>query len=169
MSSKRFWLAQANIARMRAPLTDPVMEGFVSQLEHINSLADQSPGFVWRLKTEQGDATAIRAFDDDRILFNMSVWHSFEALHRYVYRSQHAGPLRDRHQWFERLPGPILVLWWVEEGHFPTVEEAKDRLQLLRDKGPTERAFTFRQPFPPPGEGLIESLEVDAEFCGWAT
>ncbi len=141
--------AQANIAKMRAPLDDPVMEGFVSQLEFINALADESPGFVWRLQTDEGDATAIRAFDDERILFNMSAWESVEALHQYVYRSRHAGPLRDRKQWFEPIDTHILVLWWIPAGHIPTVDEAKERFETLRKLGPTPEAFTFKQRFPP--------------------
>ena len=166
MTAERFHLAQANIARMRAPLGDPLMEGFRSQLEAINAIADESPGFVWRLQTAEGDATAVRAFDDERILFNMSVWDSIETLHAYVYRSGHLGPLRNRREWFEPLEGPSLVLWWVPEGHIPTVEEAKEKLRLLKERGPTPSAFTFRTSFAAPGEMAGPAPEVDAEFCG---
>jgi hypothetical protein len=158
-------LAQANVARMRASLDDPLMDGFRNQLERINALADASPGFVWRLQTEQGDATGIRAYEDPRILFNMSVWESLEALHRYVYRSDHVGPLRDRRQWFEPMDTPLLVLWWIPAGHIPGVDEALRRLALLRADGPTREAFTFRQPFAAPGTPASMPPEVDAEFC----
>jgi hypothetical protein len=168
MDSKRFHLAQANVARMRAPLEDPVMDGFRSQLDRINAIADQSPGFVWRLQTAEGNATAIRAYEDDRILFNMSVWESLEALHHYVYRSDHVGPLRSRREWFEPFEGPILVLWWIPAGHVPTIGEAQEKLQILKEQGPTQRAFTFRDAFPPPGAGPTRFPEVDAEFCDWA-
>ena len=160
-----FHLAQANIARTRAPLDDPLMHSFVSQLESINALADNSPGFVWRLQTDAGDATAIRAYEDERILFNMSVWESLESLHHFVYRSAHVGPLRSRGEWFEPLEGPILVLWWIPAGHLPSVDEAKERFAILKAKGPTQEAFTFRQPFPPPGHATNGFPEVDAEFC----
>lgn len=143
-------LAQLNVGRMRAPIDDPVMEGFRSQLQHINAVADSAPGFIWRLQTEAGDATAIRAFPDPLMAVNMSVWESLEALQQYVYRSPHVGPLRDRQQWFEPVNAPILVLWWVPAGHIPTVGDAIERLEHLRANGPSERAFTFRQPFPPP-------------------
>src|SRR5262249_31099279 len=117
-----FQLAQANIARMRAPLESDLMEGFRSQLARINAVADASPGFVWRLQSEAADATAIRAFDDPLLLVNMSVWESLEALHAYVYRSEHVGPLRGRRAWFEPLAGRAsLVLWWVPAGHLPTL------------------------------------------------
>jgi hypothetical protein len=165
VSFDRFQLAQANIARMRAPLEDPIMEGFRTQLDTINAIADASPGFVWRLQTEDGDATAIRAFEDDRILFNMSVWDSIEALHGYVYRSGHVDLLRNRRSWFEPLEGPPLVLWWVARGHIPSLEEAKANLELLRRDGPTPAAFTFRTFFGPPGEPAPPAPEVDAEFC----
>jgi uncharacterized protein DUF3291 len=166
MKPIRFHLAQANIARMRAPLEDPVMKGFKSQLDTINALADRSPGFIWRLQTDEGNATSIRAYEDDRIIFNMSVWESFEALHDFVYRSNHAGPLRDRRNWFEPMEGPILVLWWIPAGHLPSVQEAKDHFQLLKTRGPTAEAFTFRKPFAPRGHVGGSFPEVDAEFCG---
>src|SRR5262245_49748039 len=165
----RFQLAQVNIARMRGPLESPLMEGFRSQLERINAIADGSPGFVWRLQSEAGDATAIRAFDDPLLLVNMSVWETLEALHAYVYKSDHTAPLRGRRAWFEPLAGRAsLALWWVPAGHLPTVDEAKQRLALLDARGPTPVAFTFREPFPPPGAADFAPPEVDAEFCGGA-
>jgi hypothetical protein len=168
VSSTKYHLAQANIARMRAPLEDPVMEGFRSQLETINAAADRSPGFVWRLQTEEGDATALRVFGDELIIINMSVWESLESLHNYVYRSEHLGPLRNRKEWFEPIAPPSLVLWWVPAGHVPTIEEAKDRLQYLKLHGPTAEAFTFRSPFSAPEQRPIAPPEVEAEFCGAA-
>jgi hypothetical protein len=152
MNAQVSQLAQFNIARMRAPIDDPLMEGFRSQLDRINAVADASPGFVWRLQTDAGDATAVRAYPDPLVIVNMSVWESLEALQSYVYRSPHQGPLRDRRQWFEAADGPILVLWWVPAGHLPTVEEAMAKLEHLRQHGPSPLAFTFRQPFPPPAQ-----------------
>ena len=167
MQDARFHLAQVNIARMRAPLETPVMDGFRTQLERINAVADASPGFVWRLQSDEGDATAIRAFDDPLMLVNMSVWESLEALHAYVYKSDHVGPLRSRRAWFEPLTGQAsLALWWIPAGHEPTVAEAVERLELLNARGPTADAFTFREPFPPPGARRFRAPEVDAEFCG---
>ena len=95
----------------------------------------------------------------------MSVWASLEALHDYVYQSEHLRPLRARRQWFDPMPGPSLVLWWVPAGHVPSIEEAKARFALLEANGPCADAFTFRQPFPPPGQALQARPEVDAEFC----
>jgi hypothetical protein len=143
-------LAQVNVATLRAPLDGPELAGFVAQLEPINALADRSPGFVWRLQTEDGDATAIRPFDDDRIMVNLSVWESFESLRTYVYASRHLEVMRHRRAWFHRMADPYLALWWVPAGAIPTVAEARDRLQLLARLGPTSGAFTFRSGFPAP-------------------
>ena len=165
----RFHLAQANIGRIRAPMDSPIMEGFRNQLDPINALADRSPGFVWRLQTEDGNATSIRPFPDERMAINMSVWESLETLQQYVYRSGHVAPLRDRKQWFERIEGPILVLWWVPAGHIPTVGEAQERLRYLEENGPTPHAFTFRTPFPAPDAQGDDVATMDAQFCDWAT
>jgi hypothetical protein len=166
----QYHLAQVNMARMRAPIDDPIMEGFRTQLDPINALADRSPGFVWRLQTEEGNSTAIRPYaDDDRMAINMSVWESLEALQKFVYRTAHVGPLRDRKRWFEPIDAPILTLWWIPAGHVPTVAEAVERLEILRARGPSSQAFTFRQPFPAPDAEQSEESGLDAAFCEWAT
>jgi hypothetical protein len=141
-------LAQVNVATLRAPLDGPELAGFVAQLEPINALADASPGFVWRLQTDAGDATAIRPFDDDRIIVNLSVWESLEALRTFVYASRHLEVMRHRRAWFHRMADPYLALWWVPAGTVPTVAEARRRLGLLERHGPGPDAFTFRAPFP---------------------
>ena len=149
-AGRRHHLAQLNIGRIRAPLDTPSMAGFVAALEPINQLADASPGFVWRLQTPEGDATAIRMFDDEMLLVNMSVWESVEALRSFVYGRPHLEILRRRGEWFQRLTEAHLVLWWIPAGHLPTDEEARSRLELLRRRGPTPDAFTLREPFPAP-------------------
>lgn len=137
MNTKHSHLAQLNIARMRFPLDDPRMADFVTGLERINALADAAPGFVWRLQSESGNATDIQAFDDPRLLVNMSVWESLDALRAYVYRSQHADFLRRRKEWFASMETPMQVLWWIPAGHVPTVAQAKERLEHLTHHGVT--------------------------------
>jgi hypothetical protein len=161
-----YHLAQFNIGRIRAPLDTPQLAGFVAALEPVNAIADTTPGFVWRLQTEDGDATAIRPFDDDhRMLVNMSVWESIESLAEFVYRSRHREVLAQRRQWFEKLSETYLVLWWVPAGTVPTVEDAKVRLEMLRRDGPTPDAFTFRSPFPAPGRAGTGEPVSDDWFC----
>jgi heme-degrading monooxygenase HmoA len=145
-----FHLAQINIGRARGAMDGPVMAGFVARLEDINALADRAPGFVWRLQTEAGDATALRVYEDERILVNLSVWEDAESLQAYVYRSMHTDAMRQRRSWFEKFDGAYYALWWIEAGRIPTVEEAKARLDHLRAHGETERAFSFGKLFPAP-------------------
>lgn len=143
-------LAQVNIGLLKAPIDDPLIGDFVAQLDEINALAEASPGYVWRLKDESGNATAIPAFDEPRMIINMSVWDSFESLRDYTYRSNHTRVLTRRREWFEKLDRPHFALWWIVAGSLPTVDEAKRRLALLAEHGPTPDAFTFRNHFPAP-------------------
>jgi len=147
-----YHIAQINIARMLAPIDDPIMTGFVAQLAPVNALADGSPGFVWRLQTDSGDATSIKVYDDDMIIVNLTVWESVEALREFVYKNAHYGVLRDRKRWFEKFDGPYYALWWVPAGELPTTEEGKERLEYLRERGDTSHAFSFKNLFSEPIE-----------------
>jgi Domain of unknown function (DUF3291) len=153
-----FHIAEVNIALARAPVDSPLLADFNAMLDPINALADSAPGFVWRLQTEDGDATGIRAFGDDRIIVNMSVWESIEHLADFVYRSGHVDVMRRRREWFERIR-LYMTLWWVPVAHEPTLAEAEARLEHLRKHGPTPHAFTFKRRFSP-----AEELVVDDEL-----
>jgi hypothetical protein len=166
--SGRPQLAQINIGRLRAPTDHPMIAEFMAALDEINALAERSPGFVWRFMTEEGNATAVRPFEDDLLLINMSVWESVESLGDYVYRTDHAGYLRRRREWFERIREAIVALWWVPAGHRPTVAEAIARIDHLRANGPTPHAFTFRHPFSQANEDLgSEDLAGDIRNECW--
>lgn len=148
----RYELAQLNIALMKAPIDSPVLADFVANLDRINALADGAPGFVWRLQTDDGNAMAFRPFGDD-YLVNMSTWTDVESLSAYAYKTAHVEIMRRRAEWFEHMREAYAVLWWVPAGHRPTPEEAKARLEMLRERGPSPEAFTFKSAFPPPGPG----------------
>jgi hypothetical protein len=141
-------LAQVNVARLRAPIDSPELADFVALLDTINALGDASPGFVWRLQTDDGDATAVPVFDDDALIVNLTVWESIEALADFAYRSGHKDVMRRRREWFVPMKEAYLALWWVPAGHRPSVREAEARLTHLREHGPTPVAFTFRDRFP---------------------
>lgn len=158
-------IAQLNVARLKGSLDDPRMAGFVAALDPTNAIADDAPGFVWRLQTEDGDATTIRAFDDDLMLVNMSVWRSIEELAAYVYASGHLDVMRRRREWVDRIAESHLVLWWIPEGSVPTVEEARERLEHLRRHGPTAHAFTFKARFSDPDEAQVRVEQDDRWFC----
>jgi hypothetical protein len=144
-------LAQANIARQRGPLDSPVMRGFVVALDPVNRIAERSPGFVWRLGCSQSHGATTLRDGSFPVIVNLSVWESYEALHAFVYHSPHGAYLRRRARWFEPSPQPSTVLWWVEAGQRPTVEEALRRLRHLRAHGPSPQAFTLRRRFEPDG------------------
>jgi hypothetical protein len=153
-----FELAQVNIARLLAPRDSPQLEDFFAALDGVNALADSAPGFVWRLQTEEGNATAITAFewdrgDSDGVLVNMSVWRSIEDLANFVYGESHRGVLRRRRSWFQTVVEATICLWWVPEGQRPTTGEAEERLKRLRAVGPSPEAFSFRHSFAAPDAG----------------
>jgi hypothetical protein len=141
-------LAQVNVARLLAPIDAPEIADFVAALDPVNARADCATGFVWRLQTEEGNATSIRAFDDPLVIVNLSVWESLGALEAFVYGDpSHRAVLRRRREWFERQVESQAALWWIPAGTTPTVTEAAARLAHLRAHGPTRRAFTFRDRF----------------------
>lgn len=161
-----FHLAQLNVGRLVAPTDSPVVAEFMDALDRINALAEASPGFVWRFQTDAGNATDVKAFDDDQLLLNISVWESIDALADYVYRSDHTSFLRRRREWFEKTDLPVVTLWWVPAGHVPTVDEAVERMRHLQAHGPTAQAFTFRQPFAPDAAGeLAPTTADDRDAC----
>jgi hypothetical protein len=158
-------LAQLNIGQIKGPMDSAIMADFAASLDRINALAERTPGFVWRLQTEEGDATSIRPFEDERMLVNMSVWRDVESLNKYVYSSEHVELMRRRREWFERMPEAFLVLWWVRKGHRPTVDEAIAKLELLRANGSTVDAFTFRHAFPAPDTMPARPLITFSDEC----
>jgi hypothetical protein len=144
-----YQLAQMNVAVLKAPLDSPALAGFVMELGRINAVAECSPGFVWRLQDDAGDATALRPLGDDTLV-NMSVWQDVASIRRYVYESEHLDFLRRRREWFAQSGATQLVMWWTPAGHIPGIEEGLAKLALLRALGPTQAAFTFAAQFPPP-------------------
>ncbi|MEZ9350868.1 DUF3291 domain-containing protein [Vibrio splendidus] len=140
-------LAQLNIALAKYPLDAPEIKEFVDNLELVNGIAESSEGFVWRLKDESGDATNIQVFDDPNMIVNMSVWDSVDSLKNFMFRTHHRDFMRRKGDWFHRLPEDTYVLWWIEEDDIPTLEEAIERLEHLREVGDTPYAFTFKTNF----------------------
>ena len=147
-----YQLAQLNVAAMKAPLDSPELKDFVDNLDRINDLADNAPGFVWRLKGDGNDATSLRPLGDN-IIVNMSVWRDVATLKDFAYKSAHSEIMRRRREWFSRMGEAYLALWWVPRGHEPTVAEAVAKLTHLRTHGPTADVFTFGEAYPAPDAG----------------
>jgi Domain of unknown function (DUF3291) len=161
-SSQMWQLAQINVGQMVAPKGDPRVASFYDALDRINALADASPGFVWRLEDESGNATNLQPTSDPLLLVNMSVWVDAEALFAFVYRSDHTPVMARRREYFDPFDGAHQALWWVPGGHIPTVDEGFSRLWRLDRYGPTREAFTFKSRFPKPGtKGLPVDLLPD--------
>jgi hypothetical protein len=157
-----FHLAQVNISIPREPLDSELLADFVADLDPVNAAADAADGFVWRLQTEDGDATAVRGFGDDSIIVNLTVWESLQALRDFAYGDAgHLAVLRKRRKWFP-LMDAALVLWWVPAGHIPTVAEAEERRAHLLQHGPTPYAFTFRRHFGPEDQSPVVD---DRDLC----
>lgn len=147
----RYHLAQINVGRLRASINDPLVAEFVDALDRINALADAAPGFVWRLQTEEGNATGIQTSDDELFIINMSVWETSDDLFQYVYRTEHVDFLRNRREWFERMGDAHMCLWWVPADDIPSIDDGLERLDHFTRHGSTPNAFSFRDQFDPTG------------------
>ncbi len=158
MESGNFYIAEFNISRLKAPLDSPVMKEFVDFLEPVNRFGEQSPGFVWRLAAPDGQAASYLppAYEDEMIVTNLTVWEDLDSLKNFVYQTVHVYFLRSRKKWFDHVANNQIVLWWVNPGHIPTVEEGKEKLRCLEEKGATASAFTFQVPFDWHGNLLKE-------------
>ncbi len=166
--SNDWQLAQMNVGTALYPPDDPRLSGFMDRLDEINALAEDSPGFIWRLQSDSGNATDIDVGGPELFLVNMSVWESAEHLFDYVYKSMHREVMAQRRQWFEKPVEQYQVLWWIPKGHIPTPEEGLARLDALRNDGPTTEAFNFKNRFPAPGsDGQPKDLKPDPYCAGW--
>jgi Domain of unknown function (DUF3291) len=146
-------LAQVNVGRLIAAMPDPRVVPFFEALDRVNAIADASPGFIWRLQDESGNATGISYSPDPLLAINMSVWVDAESLFDFVYRSAHTPEMARRREYFDRYDGAYQALWWIRAGTIPTVNDALSRLWMLDRFGPSEHAFTFKTRFPSPDIG----------------
>jgi Domain of unknown function (DUF3291) len=149
MTAQTFHLAHLNIARIKAPVEDPIMAGFIESLAALNTTAEQSPGFVWRLQDAHRDVGTIRPFGDNRVIINFSLWEDLASLYDFTYRSARVGVLTGRRQLFLRLSDMSITLWWVLAGYRPLIEEALARREYLKRHGPSPAAFTFAKTYAP--------------------
>ncbi len=150
-------LAQLNIADAQFQTDASEMVGFTGRIDAINALAERADGFVWRLTDdgpEDGALSLRMEGHGPMTLVNMSVWENVESLFQFVYKTAHAKVMREERPIFNRIPTDHMVLWWVEEGHTPDLNEAKAKLDEIRANGPTPSAFSFAIPFNENGEPI---------------
>lgn len=165
MSTRKLHLAQFNIADARFETDQPEMHGFTSRIEAINTLAERSTGFVWRLVDDGPDDGALNVRMEglgETTLINMSVWDTLELLYSFVYQTAHAKVMRGKNNWFNPMIRPHMVLWWIEAGHRPDLDEAYKKLMLIRDTGPTPQAFSFDVPFGQDGRPITPPTQRKA-------
>jgi hypothetical protein len=136
-------LAELNVGRFRYPTSDPRMADFMNNLDRVNALAERSPGFVWRLKGDNNNATDFRIGDDMAV--NLSVWESAKALEDFVFKTVHVQFYRRRAEWFALVDKPHMVFWWVGDGHRPSLDEAWERLQHYTAQGASDYAFGWAE------------------------
>ena len=147
-------LAQLNVGRTRHDVEAPEMAGFMDNLDRVNAIAERSPGFVWRMQDESGNATGIKPTEDPRFITNLSVWKDFGSFEHFVWNTVHKQFYRRKAEWFEPFGRPHFVMWHIAEGEIPTLDEALDRLDDLTRNGPTDRAFGWER---------FADMESDAE------
>ncbi|WP_337966588.1 DUF3291 domain-containing protein [uncultured Flavobacterium sp.] len=148
-----YHLAEINIAKMKGvDINDPIMKEFTDNLELINTLAENSDGFVWRLKDDSYNATNLNQYNDEQIIVNVSVWENIETLEYYMYKTFHSDFLKRRKEWFLKFGKAHTAMWWIPKGHIPTLEEAVEKLDYLQKNGVSELVFDLRNKFPMPAE-----------------
>jgi len=153
MDHEHFRIAEFNIARLKDPLDSPSMKEFVDFLAPVNRFAEESPGYVWRLIAPDGQSSTYLppAYEDPMVVTNLTVWEDIDSLRNFVYQTVHTYFLRSRKKWFEQISEYQTVLWWIKEGHIPTIEEGKEKLRCLSENGPMPEAFTFQFAFDSKG------------------
>jgi len=150
---KEYQIAEINIARMKGVnINDPIMNEFVENLDRVNNLAENSEGFVWRLKDDNNDATSFNPYNDEQVIVNMSVWETIESLETFVYKTFHTDFLKRRKEWFHSYGKVYTAMWWITKGEFPTIQEGVDKLDSLQKNGASEAVFDFRNTFSKPNE-----------------
>ena len=165
-----YQLAQVNVARLLAPIDSALLKPFVDALDEVNAEGDHSPGFVWRLQSESGNATDVEGFgwdvaDSHGVIVNLTTWVSTQALSDFIFGGRHLEIMRRRREWFQPVAEATTALWWVTAGTRPTVGEAEERVRHLRERGPTQHAFTLRRHFPSPAETPSSVIANDDQLC----
>jgi uncharacterized protein DUF3291 len=136
-------LAQLNIAHWKYGPADPRNADFTRALDAVNTAADRSDGFVWRLIGDPNDPKITSALDQPGEIVNMSVWQSVDQLEEFVWKTIHKNIYRRKNEWFDAPKIAHFAMWTVPEGHVPDIKEGLARLAHLREQGNTDFAFDW--------------------------
>ena len=121
------YLAELNLGRLIAPTDDPRVAEFMDNLDRINGMGKRMPGFVWMSEGSgaPGTGNTENAIGDDpQLVFNLTVWQDLPSLEKFVYKTIHVKFMDRKAEWFEVMDQQHFVMWWIEEGHRPTRDEA---------------------------------------------
>jgi len=150
-TSRQYALAVMNVAKLRAPLEDTLMDEFRHAIEPINLLAERSPGFVWMYIDDYSKEINIPELQQDALLMpQLSVWTDASSLMHFVFKSGHAMYYKRKREWFEPVSIPYSACWWHEmsdhdetEESMPTLQQAFERLRALRENNGVPDSFAF--------------------------
>ena len=138
-------LAEVNIARLKAPIGDPIVAPFVNALDKINSIADRMDGFVWRHIDDIGNATNTQNSSDECVIYNASIWKDVPSLEQSVWGTLHAKFYEQRTKWFNAMDAMSFAMWWIPPDTVFTPDEAMVRLSHLKANGPYKKAFGWQE------------------------
>ncbi|MGK7755471.1 MULTISPECIES: DUF3291 domain-containing protein [unclassified Roseovarius] len=142
-----YQLAQLNVGRLVAPTDDPRVAEFMGALDRVNGMGKRMPGFVWMMEGsgEPGTGNTENSIGDDpQFVANLTVWEDVESLENFVWNTVHRQFYERRAEWFEVMGEMHFVMWWVPQGHTPTLDEGIARLEHLRAQGDSDHAFGWR-------------------------
>ncbi len=135
-------LAELNISTWKIDPESDAARGFTDYVARVNGTAERSPGFVWRMVDEQRDEQGRNAVcSGPATLMTLSVWETPTDLERFVWNTVHKKIYNGKDQWFSAMQSHSFVMWWIEDGHEPTLQEAKQRLDHLDANGNSDKAF----------------------------
>jgi hypothetical protein len=137
-------LAELNVGRLTAPTDHPSVADFMNNLDRINSMGRRMPGFVWMMEGsgEPGTGNTEAKIDGDPLhVANLTVWEDVASLENFVWNTAHRQFYARKAEWFEALKEMHFVMWWVPDGHRPTLDEALEKLAYRQAHGDSETAF----------------------------
>ena len=167
-------VAAMTFSILRAPYGDPLVQEFDDRTPDVFQEAESWDGFIDRAVVEKdvpwlsnhqknwgkwGPYAVPRNYLDGTVVGQetqvqtLSIWCDLLSLRCFVYKGPlHTSALKRKKNWFGKQPGPIYVVWWIDNDHCPTWREACSRLESLQDYGPTPFAFNFKKPFDENGK-----------------
>lgn len=143
-----YHLAQANYGQWKPDITKELVQEYYNRADAIIQSAKENGGWVWSYNGGFfQDPRTLAVFEHPLSILNMNVWTTFEDLKRYVFDQVHGAVMYDKNRWFEKPTKVVSVMWWVKIGEVPTIAQAKQKIDLINQIGPSPEAFNFTTHF----------------------